>query len=155
MDRKDIGSWLQGPKAALEEQGVDFGYPGQRLGLPQNGPGAVVSMGRRSIALTIDWFSSIAIAGMVFPNVPHNTKSLLILEIFAVQVVILTSLTGSSFGQRIMNVRIINLSGARLSFPRVLARTWLLTWVIPALIWDRDGRGLHDKAVESVAVRSR
>ncbi len=155
MDRKDIGSWLQGPKAALENQGVDFGYPGERLGLPQVGPGAVASMGRRAVALTIDWFSSMAIAGMVFPQVSYNTKSLLILEVFAVQVILLTALTGSSFGQRIMNVRIVNVSGARLSLPRVLARTWLLSWVVPALIWDRDGRGLHDKAVESVAVRIR
>jgi uncharacterized RDD family membrane protein YckC len=27
--------------------------------------------------------------------------------------------------------------------------------VIPATIWDRDGRGLHDKAAGTVVVRAR
>ena len=155
MDRRDIGSWLQGPKAALTDQGMDFGYVGERLGFPESGPNSVARMGRRLLALCIDWFASMAIAGLIFPAVSYNTKSLLILVIFALEVFILTSLTGSSFGQRILNVRIVNISGSRLSVPRVLARTWLLTWVIPALIWDRDGRGLHDRAVASVATRIR
>ena len=155
MDRRDIGSWLQGPKAALADQGMEFGYIGQRLGLPEAGPNSVARMGRRLIALCIDWFASMAIARLIFPTVSYNTKSLLILIIFAIEVFVLTALTGSSFGQRIMSVRILNVSGTRLSVPRVLARTWLLILVVPALIWDRDGRGLHDRAVASVAIRIR
>jgi hypothetical protein len=31
----------------------------------------------------------------------------------------------------------------------------LLLLLIPALIWDRDGRGLHDKAADSVVVNVR
>ncbi|MEI6109846.1 MAG: RDD family protein [Actinomycetes bacterium] len=155
MDRRDIGSWLQGPKATLSEQGIEFGYVGERLGFPEVGPNSVARMGRRLIALCIDWFASMAVAGLIFPAVTYNTKSLLILVIFALQVFVLTTLTGSSFGQRILKIRIINISGSRLSMPRVLVRTLLLCWVIPALIWDRDGRGLHDRAVASVAVRIR
>jgi uncharacterized RDD family membrane protein YckC len=34
-------------------------------------------------------------------------------------------------------------------------RTVLLCLVIPAFIWDRDGRGLHDKAAGTVVVRAR
>jgi hypothetical protein len=32
-------------------------------------------------------------------------------------------------------------------------RTLLLVLVVPALIWDRDYRGLHDRAANSVVVR--
>lgn len=155
MDRKDIGSWLQGPKAALEDQGVTFGYAGERLELPEVGPGSVASMGRRAVALTVDWFASMAIASFVSPSAQHAARDLLILEIFLGQVAILTALTGSSFGQKVLGIQVINISKKRLSVPRVAARTLLLGLVVPALIWDRDGRGLHDKAVESVAVRIR
>jgi hypothetical protein len=32
-------------------------------------------------------------------------------------------------------------------------RTALLCIAIPALIWDRDGRGLHDRLARTVEVR--
>ena len=38
---------------------------------------------------------------------------------------------------------------------RAALRTLLLCLLIPALIWDRDGRGLHDKAAGTVVVRAR
>jgi hypothetical protein len=37
----------------------------------------------------------------------------------------------------------------------VLVRTALLCLVIPAIVVDRDGRGLHDRAAASVVVRTR
>ncbi|MDQ1739361.1 MAG: hypothetical protein QOE53_1013, partial [Pseudonocardiales bacterium] len=38
---------------------------------------------------------------------------------------------------------------------RVLLRTVLLVLVIPAVVWDRDGRGLHDRLAGSAVVRAR
>jgi hypothetical protein len=35
----------------------------------------------------------------------------------------------------------------------VALRTVLLLLVIPALVWDRDGRGLHDRLSRAVQVR--
>jgi len=34
-------------------------------------------------------------------------------------------------------------------------RTLLLAIVIPAVVTDRDGRGLHDRAVNTVLIRAR
>jgi hypothetical protein len=34
-------------------------------------------------------------------------------------------------------------------------RTFLIVLVIPPLVFNRDGRGLHDLAVDSIALRSR
>jgi uncharacterized RDD family membrane protein YckC len=31
----------------------------------------------------------------------------------------------------------------------------LLALLVPALIWDRDGRGMHDKAAGTALVRTR
>jgi hypothetical protein len=34
----------------------------------------------------------------------------------------------------------------------VLLRTVLMCLAVPALIWDRDGRGLHDRTARCVVV---
>jgi hypothetical protein len=36
---------------------------------------------------------------------------------------------------------------------RPLARTVLLCLVVPAVIWDRDQRGMHDRLIGTVLVR--
>ncbi|MFE7120750.1 RDD family protein, partial [Streptomyces sp. NPDC057654] len=36
---------------------------------------------------------------------------------------------------------------------RVALRSVLLVVVIPAVVWDRDSRGLHDKLARAVQVR--
>jgi hypothetical protein len=36
---------------------------------------------------------------------------------------------------------------------RVVIRTVLLLLLVPAVIWDRDGRGLHDRLTETAVVR--
>jgi uncharacterized RDD family membrane protein YckC len=157
MDRRDIGSWLSGPKAALEEQGIDFGYPGERFGLPQRGVGSVARMGRRFVALTIDYAAAILVAHLAFPQLDYNSDPFraATIGVFAAQVFLLTATTGASFGYKIAGIRLISVSPARITFLKVLVRTALLCLVIPALIWDRDGRGLHDKAVGTLTMRAR
>ena len=157
MDRRDIGSWLSGPKAALEEQGMDFGYPGQRFGLPKQGIGSVARMGRRIIALMIDWIAAILVTHLAFPDLVYGSEvfAAVTLGIFATQVFLLTATTGASFGYKLAGIRLISISPAPITFLKVLVRTALLCLVVPALIWDRDGRGLHDKAVGTITMRAR
>ena len=157
MDRRDIGSWLSGPKAALAEQGMDFGYPGQRFGLPKQGIGSVARMGRRIIALMIDWIAAILVTHLAFPDLVYGSEvfAAATLGIFAAQVFLLTATTGASFGYKLAGIRLISISSAPITFLKVLVRTALLCLVVPALIWDRDGRGLHDKAVGTITMRAR
>lgn len=150
IKRQDLAGWLEGPKASLESQGYDFGYKGERLGLPEAGPGSVAGFGRRVLALTIDWLACVLIANLITSGPP---PAFLPLTIFFVEVAILTALMGSSFGQRIMGVRVMSLSTGRLDPARTALRTLLLCLVVPPLVFDRDQRGLHDKAADSVAVR--
>ena len=157
MDRRDIGSWLSGPKAALEEQGMDFGYPGQRFGLPKQGTGSVARMGRRIIALMIDWIAAILVTHLAFPDLVYGSEvfAAATLGIFAAQVFLLTATTGASFGYKLAGIRLISISPAPITFLKALVRAALLCLVVPALIWDRDGRGLHDKAVGTITMRAR
>lgn len=157
MDRKDIGSWLQGPKAALEEQGISFGYPGERLGMPETGIGSVARMGRRIVALILDWVAANLIVAAFVPNVEYGSSDfgLAALLVFAAQVSLLTIAIGASFGQQLVGIGVRQVTGAKLGIVPSLVRTVLLTLVFPALIWDRDGRGLHDKLAGSVATKTR
>jgi len=75
------------------------------------------------------------------------------LGLFALENVLLVGTIGSTFGQRVLEMRLISMSGGRAAPGQVLIRTFLLCLAVPALIWDRDGRGLHDKGAGTVLVR--
>ena len=52
-------------------------------------------------------------------------------------------------------LRAVRVDGARHVGAWALARTFSLFFVVPALIMDRDGRGLHDRVSRTVVVRTR
>ena len=60
---------------------------------------------------------------------------------------------GSTPGKRLFGLRVVALGTGRVQPLRALLRTALLCLAIPALIWDRDGRGLHDRLAGTVEVR--
>ena len=157
MDRKDIGSWLLGPRAALEQQGISFGYPGQRLGIPEFGVGSVATFARRILAITFDWLSALLIVRGFFQTVEYGSSdfSIAALIVFASQVFLLTTTLGASFGQQIVGIGVRKVTGEKLGIVATFIRTVLLTLVVPAVIWDRDGRGLHDRVVKSVVIKTR
>lgn len=157
MDRDDLGSWLSGPRAAAESAGIDLGFPGERLGLPEQGPGSVAGWGRRFVALFIDWMVATAIARLFLPDVKPSTLgySLTVLALFAVEVALLTSLLHASFGQRILGLRVVSLTDTPLSPPRAILRTLLVALVVPALLYDRDRRGLPDHVAKTALVSTR
>ena len=153
VDRKDVASWLEGPNAQRPD--ADSDYPGRRLGMPPNGPGSLGRFGRRLVAILIDWLLcqliAYAFTGSGFGQ--GQSGSWWPLLIFAVENVVLLSTLGSTFGQRLLGLRLLSLDGGRATIVQVLVRTVLLCLAIPALIWDRDQRGLHDKAARTVLVR--
>ena len=154
MDNRDaIGSWLSGPRAAAEDAGVEFGYRGRQLGLPEEGPGSIARPGRRFGALVVDWALCLLIAyGLVARGDRQSVANWTLLIFFVLSALTVGTL-GSTPGKRIFRMRVVAVDGARLSFLWGLVRSVLLCLAIPALIWDRDGRGLHDKAARAVEVR--
>lgn len=111
---------------------------------------------RRLLALILDWLVSLGVSLLVFREVAYGStaSSFATLAVFAGEVIVFTWLLAGSFGQRMLGLRVVRTDGRRLSLPRIVVRTLLLCLVIPALAMDSTGRGLHDKAVESVVVRS-
>jgi uncharacterized RDD family membrane protein YckC len=153
IGREDLASWLEGPRGAHPEA---YGLPGERLGLPTAGPGSVAGWGRRFLAIFLDWGAAMLIAGLVSGHAYGSSAYRLdTLLIFGAEVAVLTAVAGASFGQRLTGLRVVQVNGRRLMPVPVLVRTVLLCLAFPALIWDRDRRGLHDKAARSVAVNAR
>jgi len=127
------------------------GYPGERLGLPETGGGAVSGMARKIGAIFIDWLlCTFLVVGAIRP--PHSQVEYWTLVIFAAQDIILTALTGLTIGKRLMRIRVARLDGRMVGAWSVV-RTLLLLTVLPPLIVDRDLRGLHDRAANTVVVR--
>ncbi|MEU9169263.1 RDD family protein [Streptomyces sp. NPDC048420] len=155
MDKRDaIGSWLSGPRAAAEDAGVDFGYRGQQLGLPEEGPGSIARPGRRLGALAVDWAMSVLIASqLITQSYGDPSTSNWSLLVFFLMGVLTVGTIGFTPGKRLFGLRVVALDSGRVHPARALLRTVLLCLALPALIWDRDGRGLHDRLAKTVEVR--
>jgi uncharacterized RDD family membrane protein YckC len=135
-------------------------YPGKRFGLPADGPMSVAPMGRRLAALIIDWVLCYLIAsGIVRHNVfvvndaRYQDANLVALLLFAVEVYLLTAVSGLTVGKRLLGIRAIRTDGGAPGFKWAALRTLLLLCVVPACLSDRDLRGLHDRAADTVVVR--
>ncbi|WP_404435125.1 RDD family protein [Microbacterium aerolatum] len=124
-------------------------YPGERLGYPTAGPGSIARVGRRIGALAIDWAAAVIISIAFF-----QYDSLATLVVFAVVQILFIPTIGGSPGHRILGMRLVLANGAWVGLWRPIVRTLLLVLVIPAVIWDQDQRGLHDKAVGTVLIRA-
>jgi uncharacterized RDD family membrane protein YckC len=142
-DRRWTGSWLSGVRSPAQ----DSEYPGQHLGLPETGAGSVAGIGRRFGALIIDWLLCTVIALAAFGSQYWT------IAVFAAEVWVLTALTGFTIGKRLLRMRVIRLDGKPVGLIWAFVRTILLLAVVPAVVFDADLRGLHDKAANTVVIR--
>lgn len=134
------------PASATQTGGGD--WPGKRLGLPESGARSVARPGRRIGALFLDWGLAVLISVAFFAYDPFAT-----LAVFAAaQIVFLLTVSGS-IGHLALGMRVVPLAGGYLGLWRPFVRTLLLCLVIPAVIWDRDHRGMHDRLAGTVLVR--
>ena len=154
------GTWLSGLGAAGVDVNGPDGWRGRRLGMPPEGPGAIATTGSRIAAFLVDVLAGALMGGLVNAFVVDPTplqRSLGSNGAFALQVLLLTALTGQSIGMKVLGIRVARLSAPQAA-PGFLAsavRLALLLLLLPALIFDRDGRGLHDKAAGTAVLRTR
>ena len=171
--REDLGSWL-------ERDAGSGSAPGERLGLPASGRGSLAGAGRRVAALVVDWLACLLISAALFPASGAAALSLVrgepmaTLGVFALENVLLVGTVGHTLGHRLLNLRVRTLApwapperaadaprptarsadlGRIPGLLRAVVRTALLLLVIPAVVRDGDGRGLHDRAAGTAIVR--
>jgi uncharacterized RDD family membrane protein YckC len=126
---------------------------GASLGLPASGPGSLASFGTRVIAFVLDaLIASVVAALFTAPQLPGNWSLLSLGLIYLVALVAF----GQTPGMRLLGLRLAHpRQGQRLALWRAVVRTALLMTLVPALIVDADGRGLHDRLTDTAVVRDR
>jgi uncharacterized RDD family membrane protein YckC len=124
---------------------------GAALGLPREGPGSLATFGQRIGAFLVDAFASALVAGLVTaPDLPGNWSLLT----FGVMTVVFLVATGQTPGMRLLGLRLAHpQQGGRLAVWRAVVRTGLLVLLVPALVVDGDGRGLHDRLTDTAVIR--
>ncbi|WP_369133139.1 RDD family protein [Modestobacter sp. I12A-02662] len=124
---------------------------GAALGLPADGPGALATFGRRSGQFAIDAISSALVTALFTAPEPPGNWSLLT---FGLMTVFFLLATGQTPGMRLLGLRLAHpAEGHRLAPWRAVVRTALLILLVPALVVDSDGRGLHDRLTDTAVVR--
>ncbi len=154
VGRRDVGSWLEGPGRGSGPRPVrGAADPGARLGRPADGPGSIGSFLRRLGGLAIDWVLCLAVAQGLLASV--GPRDVMTLAVLLAENVLLVGTLGATVGHRVVGLRVETLEGGLPGPVRALGRSALLVLAVPALIWDSDQRGLHDKAVGTLVVRTR
>ena len=110
------------------------------------------SLGRRLIALVIDWMMCRLIAGLLSPALFfENNFSTLFL--FFIEATLFTIAFQASAGQRIMGIKILTYpEQLRVAPQKIVLRTILICLVLPA-VFTSNGRALHDHFSGSQSVR--
>ena len=155
--REDLGSWLQGG-------------PGEQR-RPQDGQGGQdgrASLGRRVVALVVDWTLAQTVSWAFFTDraaasegpvaVFLDANPVATLVVFALSTVVLVGTAGATIGHRLLGLRVTRLAdvgttGRAPGLVPALARTVLLCLVVPPVVWDASGRGLHDVVAGTAIVR--
>lgn len=151
-------SWLDGPQIPGENEDplAPARWPGEKLGLPQSGTGALASVMRRVGGITLDWFMCLFAASIVY-RLTHQLGgvSTLTFIIFALLGTVSVALFARTPGQAIlgMGVARIDVANAKVGVVRALVRTLLTLFIFPAVMVDSDGRGMHDRATGTAVIR--
>ena len=139
------------PREAPESEG----HPGERLGLPERGPGSVATLGRRGAQFLLDAVIAGLLAGLfTYPALPQNWSLLT----WALIMVVPVAIVGATPAMVLLGLRVVRLDRpekAGVGLLWTLVRTLSVFFVIPALIVDRDSRGVQDRASRTVVVRTR
>jgi uncharacterized RDD family membrane protein YckC len=134
-------------------------YRGEQLGLPQQGPGSLATTGQRLGAFVVDALASGLVAALfVQASGPNGTTGHLpgswSLVPFAIDYIVGLLVAGRTLGMYLFGLRVVRVDRRAAVDPlRAVGRTALLLLLLPAVIWDRDGRGIHDRLTDTAVVR--
>lgn len=114
-------------------------------------PAAPASIGRRFGALLVDWLLCL-LASNIFADPFRDgwAPVVVLIGVYAIFV----GLFAQTPGMAVARIRCVDhTDGGRIGVARAAVRGVLLCLVVPALLMDRERRGLHDRLVNSIVVR--
>ncbi len=154
------GTWLEGPDVTLGELRNPGGWQGRRLGLPREGRGSMATFSGRLAAFVIDIVASAAFAAVVvaFLDTPTPVqRQAAALVVLGLEHVLLVSLTGQTFGMRVLSLTVVRLKVPEKVpgiVPSVVRTFVLLATFGLSGFFTRDGRGAHDLLAGCAVVRA-
>jgi hypothetical protein len=155
---RTMGSWLSGPGPFDSGDSSDGStkYPGERLGLPESGPGSLARTGRRVGALFIDWLVAYGLAGLALASglISFASLSTAVMVVWIVLGTVAVRLFSFTPGQLALGLVVAGTDGRdKVGIGRALVRVLLIALVIPPLVTDSDLRGLHDRLTFTAVLR--
>jgi hypothetical protein len=116
--------------------------------------------------LLIDWWMASLIITLVVRPVQAGSsdlqfiasmqqQSILTLALFVVLQIVAITIIGGSIGHRLLGCYVAPLTGGWVGLWRPVVRSLLLALVVPAIVWDSDQRGFHDKVAGTVLLRTK
>ena len=134
-------------------------YRGERLGLPKSGSGSLATFGVRFGALVVDCLASALVASLAVAHRHGDLANRLpgswSLVPLAVDYVVGLLLGGQTLGMHLFGLRVLRVERpGRIPLTSIVVRTAMLFLLIPAVVLDRDGRGLHDRFTGTAVVRT-
>lgn len=153
-------TWLSGIGSTGDEaeQGK---WPGEKLGLPASGARAVAGGGQRFGAFALDLLAAAMITTLFIRPELRSVATMQSFNLASVGVWALLTVPSAAFlgvtpGMALVGIRVARLDGATMVGPiRALARCVLTALLVPPLLRNFDGRGLHDRVTGTVVVRLR
>ena len=118
-----------------------------------------ISQGRRMLGIALDWLAAYAITLGFFAgggDFLERSRGVggTVLLVMALQYLILVSFGGSSFGHRLVGLKVIRFSDGGTASPiQVLIRTVLMIIIVTAITFDENGRGVNERLSNTVLVR--
>jgi uncharacterized RDD family membrane protein YckC len=133
-------------------------YRGEQLGLAPSGPGSLTTTGPRLLAFVVDALASGLVAALFVQHggsLSHRLPGSWSLVPLAVDYLGGILITGRTLGMYLLGLRLVRVTpGVAVDPLRAVGRTALLFLLVPALVFDRDGRGLHDRLTDTAVVRA-
>jgi uncharacterized RDD family membrane protein YckC len=118
--------------------------------MPETGVGSIGRPGRRFGGIAIDWAIAVLLSVAFF-----HYDSWATLGVFVLLQIVFIPTIGGSVGHRLVGLRIVRLGGGYVGLWRPVVRSVLLALVIPAVVWDSDQRGFHDKVAGTALMKVR
>ena len=154
--RADERTWLDGPSIPGENDFDAPGkWPGEKLGLPESGSGALAPVWRRAAAVFIDWMVCMGFATVITSLTDAlGGPAFLVYALWAVVGILGGWLFARTPGMAVLGMGVARLDapGQRVGFWRAVVRTVLTGFIFPAAMVDMDGRGLHDRATGTCVI---
>ena len=110
------------------------------------------------LGITIDWLAAYAITLGFFAGggtLLERSRGAggTVLIVLTLEYLVLVTFGGSSFGHRLVGLKVVRFSDGQSAGPvQVLIRTILLVLIITAITFDDDGRGINERLSNTVLV---